>query len=183
MADEKIINSEENKIKNEPVEEVYEAEIVDDSSPEKEPAIDQEEDSQKIKELQESLARLQADFVNYRNRTEREKMDYFKYANEELIVKLLPALDNFDRAFQNCEENDDFVKGMRLVYDDLFKTLEKEGLSEIEADGTSFDHMIHNAVMTEAVEGVDANQILETFQKGYRLKDKVIRPSMVKVSK
>lgn len=135
-----------------------------------------------IEELKNQLLRLQADFVNYRNRTEREKSNSIILANEGLILKLLPVLDNFNRAFVHLNVDDDVVKGFIMIKEQFESILKTEMLEEIESDGAVFDPNLHNAVMTESKDGVESGVILETFEKGYKIKDKVIRPSMVKVS-
>ena len=135
-----------------------------------------------IEELKNQLLRLQADFVNYKNRTEREKSNSIILANEGLILKLLPVLDNFNRAFAHVNLEDDAVKGFVMIKDQFESILKSEMVEEIESDGVTFDPNLHNAVMTESKEGVESGIVLETFEKGYKIKDKVIRPSMVKVS-
>lgn len=133
-------------------------------------------------ELKNQLIRLQADFVNFRNRTEREKSNALIFANEALILKLLPVLDNFNRAFGHLNVEDDVVKGFVMIKEQLENVLKGEFLEEILSDGEAFDPNVHNAIMTEAREGVESGIVLETFEKGYKIKEKVIRPSMVKVS-
>ena len=135
-----------------------------------------------IEELKNQLLRLQADFVNYKNRTEREKSNSIILANEGLILKLLPVLDNFNRAFAHVNLEDDAVKGFVMIKDQFESILKSEMVEEIESDGATFDPNLHNAVMTESKEGVESGIVIETFEKGYKIKDKVIRPSMVKVS-
>lgn len=133
-------------------------------------------------ELKNQLIRLQADFVNFKNRTEREKSNALIFANEALILKLLPVLDNFNRAFGQLNIEDDTVKGFVMIKEQLENVLKGEFLEEILSDGETFDPNFHNAIMTEAREGVESGIVLETFEKGYKIKEKVIRPSMVKVS-
>lgn len=136
--------------------------------------------------LKDSLLRLQADFTNYKRRVENEKADIYKYAAESVITKLLPVLDNFDRAFKEVQEEDKedaFTKGVELIRQDLDKILVQEGLEVIEADNQKFDANLHHAVFMEESKDVESEHIIETFQKGYKLKDKVIRPAMVKVAK
>lgn len=135
-----------------------------------------------IEELKNKLIRLQADFVNYKNRTEREKSNSIILANEALILKFLPVLDNFNRAFNHLNLDDDIVKGFIMIKEQFESVLNTENLEEIESDGAIFDPNLHNAVMTESKEGVESGIVLETFEKGYKIKEKVIRPSMVKVS-
>lgn len=167
----------EKEIKEETTEEVENKESVQNSSEEVENKVNSE-----IEELKNQLLRLQADFVNYKNRTEREKSNSIILANEGLILKLLPVLDNFNRAFAHVNLEDDAVKGFVMIKDQFESILKSEMVEEIESDGATFDPNLHNAVMTESKEGVESGIVLETFEKGYKIKDKVIRPSMVKVS-
>ena len=167
----------EKEIKEETTEEVENKESDQNSSEEVENKVNSE-----IEELKNQLLRLQADFVNYKNRTEREKSNSIILANEGLILKLLPVLDNFNRAFAHVNLGDDAVKGFVMIKDQFESILKSEMVEEIESDGATFDPNLHNAVMTESKEGVESGIVLETFEKGYKSKDKVIRPSMVKVS-
>lgn len=167
----------EKEIKEETTEEVEKKESDQNSSEEVENKVNSE-----IEELKNQLLRLQADFVNYKNRTEREKSNSIILANEGLILKLLPVLDNFNRAFAHVNLEDDAVKGFVMIKDQFKSILKSEMVEEIESDGATFDPNLHNAVMTESKEGVKSGIVLETFEKGYKIKDKVIRPSMVKVS-
>lgn len=167
----------EKEIREETTEEVENKESDQNSSEEVENKVNSE-----IEELKNQLLRLQADFVNYKNRTEREKSNSIILANEGLILKLLPVLDNFNRAFAHVNLEDDAVKGFVMIKDQFESILKSEMVEEIESDGATFDPNLHNAVMTESKEGVESGIVLETFEKGYKIKDKVIRPSMVKVS-
>ena len=167
----------EKEIKEETTEGVENKESDQNSSEEVENKVNSE-----IEELKNQLLRLQADFVNYKNRTEREKSNSIILANEGLILKLLPVLDNFNRAFAHVNLEDDAVKGFVMIKDQFESILKSEMVEEIESDGATFDPNLHNAVMTESKEGVESGIVLETFEKGYKIKDKVIRPSMVKVS-
>ena len=109
-----------------------------------------------------------------------------KYANEDIVNDILPMLDNFERALKMESASDElskFLDGMKMIYQGLVNTLEKYEVKEIASLGKPFDESIHQAVATEEVEGTDSNIVVEVFQKGYMLKDKVIRPAMVKVSK
>lgn len=161
----------------EEIEEI-EAEAVDENgNPEENTSPEQ------TNEYLEKYQRLLADFNNYKRREEKTKSDFKVYATSSLIEKLLPVLDNFDRALKDCDEEDPFIKGIVMTRNELWKVLENEGLSEIPSDNQQFDPNFHQAFMTEESEEVESNHIIETFQKGYKLKDKVIRPSMVKVSK
>jgi len=136
----------------------------------------------KIEELTNSLSRLQADFINYKNRTERERSQSIALANERLILKLLPIIDDIERALDNADNKDGFYDGITLIHENLLNILEKEGLKQIDSDNKEFDPNYHHAILMESNDEVESNHIIETFQKGYILNDKVIRPSMVKVS-
>ena len=167
----------EKEIKEETTEEVENKESDQNSSEEVENKVNSE-----IEELKNQLLRLQADFVNYKNRTEREKPNSIILANEGLILKLLPVLDNFNRAFTHVNIEDEAIKGFVMIKEQFESILKTEMVEEIESDGAVFDPNLHNAVMTESKDGVESGIVLETFEKGYKIKDKVIRPSMVKVS-
>jgi molecular chaperone GrpE len=127
--------------------------------------------------------RVQADFDNYRKRNAALRAESLEEGGRETIKELLPVLDGFDRAMESARqsgESNPFQEGVALVYKQLTDTLKKLGLSEIPSDGEQFDPMLHNAVMQ--AEGEESGKVLETFQKGYKVKDKVIRYSMVKVA-
>lgn len=166
------IDQKEDEIEEDIEEEIIDAEIVDD-----------EKNSSNDNEYIEKYQRLMADFANYKQREEKSKADFKKFASSSLIEKLLPVLDNFDRALKDKDPEDPFVKGVMMTRDELLKTLKNEGLEEIASDGEKFDHNLHHAVMTEESDTVEEDYIIETFQKGYTLNGKVLRPSMVKVSK
>lgn len=138
----------------------------------------------RAQEYFQRLARLQADFENYRRRTAREREDLVKFATEQLIVSLLPVVDNFERALASGRENPDkLLEGVEMIYRQLFDLLVAEGLVPIPAVGERFDPARHEAVsQIKSSEHVD-NTILEEFRKGYYLKDKVIRTAMVKVAR
>lgn len=172
--DKKEMKEELNK---ETTEEVEKKDLEQNSSDEVEEKLNSE-----IEELKNQLLRLQADFVNYKNRTEREKSNSIILANEGLILKLLPVLDNFNRAFTHVNIEDETIKGFVMIKEQFESILKTEMVEEIESDGAVFDPNLHNAVMTESKDGVESGIVLETFEKGYKIKDKVIRPSMVKVS-
>ncbi|ABY95045.1 nucleotide exchange factor GrpE [Thermoanaerobacter sp. CM-CNRG TB177] len=141
---------------------------------------------QKEAEAQEYLdiaQRLKAEFENYRKRTEKEKSEMVEYGKEIVILELLPVMDNFERALASSGDYNSLKEGIELIYRQFKKMLDKFGVKEIEAEGQIFDPYKHHAVMQEEVEGKQPNEIIEVFQKGYYLKDKVIRPSLVKVAK
>lgn len=137
-----------------------------------------------IEELNNQLLRLQADFVNFRKRTEKEKESTVIYALESFICNLLPVIDNFQRAIESEEEHENsFFKGVEMIYQQLIKVFEDNGVKEIKSQGEEFDPNLHHAVFAEESSEFDSGKVIEVLQKGYMLKDKVIRPSMVKVAK
>nr|WP_031513241.1 nucleotide exchange factor GrpE [Desulfofalx alkaliphila] len=130
------------------------------------------------------LLRTQADFDNYRRRTKEEREQLIKYASESLIIELLPVLDNFDRALGAADTpGDDFAAGVKMIHRQLMEVLNKEGLEEIAAEGKEFDPMVHEAMMQVESDEHSENTVVEELRKGYTLKGKVIRPSLVKVAK
>ena len=130
------------------------------------------------------LQRLQADFDNYRRRNAAIAADSLDEGERNLIKALLPVLDNFDRALAAVPEDEKtaWVDGMKLVAKQLYETLYKAGLEEIQADG-KFDPDLHDAVMQEENEEKESGDIIDVFQKGYKVKNRIIRHSMVKVAK
>lgn len=131
----------------------------------------------------ELAKRVQADFDNYRKRNAALYSQSVDEGIRKIIKSLLPVLDNFDRALDNAAEADkDWVEGVKLVYRQLIDVLVQEGLSEIQSEGM-FDPMIHDAVLQEESQTAESGSILAVFQKGYKVKDQVIRYSKVKVSK
>ncbi|MBQ3201204.1 MAG: nucleotide exchange factor GrpE [Clostridia bacterium] len=139
---------------------------------------------QKEKEETVQMAqRLQADFDNYRKRNASLRLESLDEGAREIIKDILPVLDNFDRAMENTANVDPgYVEGIRLVHKQLLGILEKNGLEEIPADGM-FDADLHNAVMQEEAEDKESGMITAVFQKGYKVKNRIIRHSMVKVAK
>jgi len=139
-----------------------------------------------IQELKNSLQRLQADFINFRRRVEKEKDQISVFANEKILTELLPVIDNLERALISCAEHEkesSVYSGVELVLRQMIDILGKFGLEKIDATDCEFDPNVHHAVMNEEREDVEAGIVVEVFQHGYKLSDKVIRPSMVKVSK
>ena len=136
----------------------------------------------KAKELTEDLQRLQAEFENYKKRVAKEQEAFRNFATANLMNDLLDVLDNFELALKNTDNKEEFVKGVELIYAQLFSTLKERGLKEIEAKGKKFDPYLHEALLSEANDG-EENIVLEVLQKGFIVNDKVIRHSKVKVSK
>lgn len=161
-----------------PEDEVIEAEIVD----EEEDQVVQEEKTEESPD-RARLIRLQADFENFKKRTEKDRQDTIKYANEKLILKLVDVVDNFHRALETeREEKDSFYEGMELIFAQLTDVLEEEGLEAIDPTGEAFDPNFHDAVLSEESEEVPSGHVIETMRKGYTLKGRLIRPAMVKVA-
>lgn len=140
-----------------------------------------------ISELEDKLLREKAELVNYRKRKEEETSRMLMYSNEDLAKSLLPIVDNFERAINMDDENledevSKFLSGFKMIYCNLISTLEKYGVKAIDGANKPFDPTYHQAIMTEHRDGVEPEMVIEVLQKGYLLKDKVIRPAMVKVS-
>ena len=133
-------------------------------------------------ELKNRYLRTLADFDNLRKRTEREKADFFRYATAAVLKDLLPILDNFDRAMEHAVAEDEFHKGMELIYKQLYDTLYKHGLRPIDEVGVHFDPNIHEGVMREEDPSVPSQTVTMILQKGYFLHDRLLRPAMVKVA-
>jgi molecular chaperone GrpE len=139
----------------------------------------------KLEEADNRYLRLQADFDNFRRRTRLDIEAGEKYKAQKLVTELLPALDNFERALQieaDNEQSRTLLQGMEMVYRSLVEALKKEGVEPIEAVGKEFDPNFHQAVMQGEDENFGSNIVSAEFQKGYMLKDRVIRPSMVQVN-
>ncbi|WP_412759176.1 nucleotide exchange factor GrpE [Neobacillus mesonae] len=139
----------------------------------------------KLEEADNRYLRLQADFDNFRRRTRLDQEAAEKYRAQNVVTDLLSVLDNFERALQieaDNEQTKSLLQGMDMVYRGLLEALKKEGLEPIEAVGKEFDPHQHHAVMQGEDGNFGPNTVIEEFQKGYLLKDRVIRPSMVKVN-
>ena len=142
-----------------------------------------EELEKQLEEKDDKYKRLQAEYSTYMRRTQQEKETIGLFANEKIINELIPVLDSMERAMDACsDKEDDMYKGIELVHKQLIDSLQKFGVEEIAAINEEFDPNLHLAVMQESIEGVEANKVVMVLQKGYKLKTKVIRPTMVKVS-
>ena len=140
-----------------------------------------------LKEAEEKAMREKAEAINYRKRKDDEVARMMKYASEDMIKEFLPIVDSFERAIDMDDDNledevSKFLAGFKMIYCNLVNVLEKYEVKEIEAMGKEFDANFHQAVLTEPREGVESGIVIEVLQKGYMYKDKVLRPSMVKVS-
>ncbi|MFH1826116.1 MAG: nucleotide exchange factor GrpE [bacterium] len=136
-------------------------------------------------DYKDKYLRALADLDNYKKISAREKQQFAQFANENLILELLPVMDNFGRAMQAAEKSnaeEDMMKGLALIKKQLEDVLKKHGAEEIEALGKAFDPNFHEAILQQEHDGPEG-QVIEEAQKGYKLKGKVIRPAMVIVSK
>ena len=133
-------------------------------------------------ELQEQLLRRQADFENFRRRAERDRSEFLQFAGMELVRELLPVLDDFSRALTVKGASAEYTRGIELIYNRLYESLKKMGLEPIDTTGQKFDPNLHQAVDRVETEDEEDHQILEEYQKGYKFKGKLLRPSMVKVA-
>ena len=136
-------------------------------------------------EIYQRFLRTQAEFDNFKKRSVKEREAAAKYKAQDLATELLPAIDNFERALQVevNGENKGLLDGISMVYRQLIDALNSQGIESIEAVGQEFDPNIHQAVMQVEDESKESNIVLEELQKGYLIKDRVIRPAMVKVNK
>jgi molecular chaperone GrpE len=140
-----------------------------------------------LAELQEKMIRLQADFDNFRRRALKEREEAHQYGHENLVKDLLPSVDNLDRALEHARKSDggDFesmLQGVELVQRELLGALASHGVSEIEAESVAFDPNVHEAMAQREDDSVPTNTVIEVFQKGYRLRDRLLRPARVVVS-
>lgn len=164
-----------------------EAEAATDETPEGEGLVQKvelERAEAEREELRELLQRKQAEFENYRKRIEREKADVLAHAAADLVKEVLPVLDNLERAIEAAEENSDpqLVEGVKIVHRQFRDILTRRGLEEIPSADESFDPHVHEAVSRVETEDHTEGKIVDVFQKGYRFKDRLLRPSMVSVA-
>lgn len=134
-------------------------------------------------ELKEKLLRITAEMQNMRRRYEMDMQSLYKYDGFDLAEKLLPVIDNFERALKiKAEGNEKFLDGFKMIYENMISILEAKGIKEIPCQNEPFDPNVMNAVLTEASSEVPENTVLDCLQKGYMYNDRLIRPAMVKVS-
>ncbi|MCF6137981.1 nucleotide exchange factor GrpE [Pseudalkalibacillus berkeleyi] len=182
---------EENKQKDEAVQENEEAVEEAEASMEEDSTVENDEMNrgteieQELDEIKNRLLRTQADYDNFRRRTREEKEAAAKYRAQSIVEGLLPVIDNFERALSMEaaeEQNESLLQGMKMVYNQLIEALKNEGVEEVDAVGAEFDPHLHQAVMQVQEDDHEDNTVVEVLQKGYVLKDRVIRPAMVKVN-
>jgi len=178
------VTEEKQKLEEVPEEErELELEEIDD------PAVlrrELEEAKAKAKEYLDQWKRAAADFANYKRRNEQERGEVVKFANAVLITRILPVLDDFERAFQAMPDGLrglTWIDGIALIERKLQAILEQEGMTAIKAEGEQFDPRVHEALIQEESAEHEEGQIIAELQKGYKLHDRVIRPSLVKVAK
>lgn len=150
----------------------------------------EEQDAEKLAtelaDLNQRFLRVAADFENYKRRTMQEKEDLIKYSNAKIMGELLPILDAFQIALKNpgeCQEAQNVIKGVEMLYRQLMQALEQAGMTKIETVGQPFDPKLHEAIMQVDDDSVPEDTVVEELRAGYMLNERVIRPSMVKVSK
>ncbi|MBF9296599.1 nucleotide exchange factor GrpE [Mammaliicoccus sciuri] len=149
------------------------------------PEAELEQLKQKANEEEEKYLRLYAEFENYKRRMKQEASITKDYQAQRVLTDVLPALDNMDRALKQEGESEDFLtfkKGVDMVYNDLLKSLKDNGLEEIESYNQPFDPNVHQAVMQDNNPDFESGVVTEELQRGYKLKDRVLRPAMVKVN-
>jgi molecular chaperone GrpE len=172
MSEELISNNEETEAEDS---EVAEEVLVDEK----------ERLSAELKEINDKYLRLYAEFENYKKRVNKDKEELVRYGNESLIYELLSVIDNLEMALKHASDNvsEGLVQGVEITLKELQKTLEKSGLVAIEANDKPFDPLVHHAMTQIERDDIDEKVVIEEFRKGYMLRDKVLRPSLVAVSK
>ena len=177
--------------------EILETEIVEEHHEKKHSEHKKDKHTEKIKKLEAKIEELEelnkklqndyfkayADAENIKRRNQQDLETAKKYRIQSFASDLLPVIDNFERALGTIEDKESAIaKGVLMTYNQLIESLKKEGVEEIVAEGQVFDPNFHQPLMMEKVDGVESNQVLQVLQKGYKLKDRLLRPSLVKVS-
>lgn len=163
-------------------EEVITQEVAEETAAEEKPQAEENEFQKKWQDVNEKYMRTLAEYDNYRKRTIKEKESIYPEAKAVVVEKFLPVMDNFQRALDSAEEKDAFYEGVAMVKKQMDEVLTALGVEEISAVGEEFNPELHNAVMHIDDEEKGENIIVEEFQKGYKIGDRVIRHSMVKVA-
>jgi len=166
------------------VSQTEEQETGDEGAVEAQPK-DREQLETELQELNDKYLRLYAEFETYKRRVNKDKEEIQRYGNESLLHDLLPIIDNLELALKHASDNvsEGLVQGVEITLKELNKTLEKFGLKAIDAEGRRFDPSVHHAMTQVVRDDVEDNVVVEEFRKGYLLKEKVLRPSLVAVSK
>lgn len=177
---EEVEETVENQETTETEEEVVEEKTAEELLQEKVEKLEEE-----LKQSEDKYLRLYAEFENFKRRKNKEIETNNVYKSQKVITEILPSLDNLERALQVESDNEEIkslLKGVEMVYEGLLNVLKSEGVELIETENAQFDPNYHHAVMQEEDSEKESGAILDTFQKGYKLKDRVIRPAMVKVN-
>ena len=177
---EEIEETVENTDATETKEEVVEEKTAEELLQEKVDKLEEE-----LKQSEDKYLRLYAEFENFKRRKNKEIETNNVYKSQKVITEILPSLDNLERALQVESDNEEIkslLKGVEMVYEGLLNVLKSEGVELIETENAQFDPNYHHAVMQDEDSEKESGAILDTFQKGYKLKDRVIRPAMVKVN-
>ena len=177
---EEVEETVENTETTETEEEVVEEKTAEELLQEKVDKLEEE-----LKQSEDKYLRLYAEFENFKRRKNKEIETNNVYKSQKVITEILPSLDNLERALQVESDNEEIkslLKGVEMVYEGLLNVLKSEGVELIKTENAQFDPNYHHAVMQEEDSEKESGAILDTFQKGYKLKDRVIRPAMVKVN-
>ena len=171
-------------IKKDFEEENLDDENIEETEENKTEDIEDEKENKDLEydDLKDKFMRLQADFTNFKRRTEEEKKGYIELGVKKIANDLLPVIDNFDRAIETIDKKDSTYDGIEMIRDQLIEVLKKEGIVEMEALGKEFDPTYHHAVLAEDSDEYESGVVIEVLQKGYLIEDKTLRPAMVKVS-
>ena len=167
-------------------EEIEENEELSEESEDSSEVSDEENINSELESLKDQLLRLQADFSNYKRRTDLEKKEYMTLGIKKLAMDILPVLDNLSLALVSVSDHTGdkgLIEGFDLIDDQLMEVLKKHDIVEIEAEGQKFDPNFHYAVGVVEDSDLDSDIVVDVLQKGYKIKNEVIRPSMVRVSK
>ena len=159
--------------------------LKEEETAEKAPLAEGEQILAELQEINAKYLRLYAEFDNYKKRVSKDKEELIKYGNESLLYEILPFIDHLEMALKHAsnEVSSGLVQGVEITLRDLRKTLEKFGLTAIEADGKTFDPVVHHAMSQVERNDTEDNTVVEEFRRGYMLRDKVLRPALVAVSK
>lgn len=159
--------------------------LKEEETAEKAPVAEREQLLAEFQEINAKYLRLYAEFDNYKKRVSKDKEELIRYGNESLLYEILPFIDHLEMALKHAsnEVSSGLVQGVEITLRDLRKTLEKFGLTAIEADGKPFDPVVHHAMSQVERNDTEDNTVVEEFRRGYMLRDKVLRPALVAVSK
>jgi len=172
--------NEDQLISNKEETEVEGSEVIEEA-----PVDEKDRLTAELQEMNNKYLRLYAEFENYKKRVNKDKEELVKYGNESLLYELLPVIDNLEMALRHASNNvsSGLVQGVEITLKELQKILEKFGLIAIEANNKPFDPLVHHAMTQNERDDIDEKIVVEEFRKGYMLRDKVLRPSLVAVSK